>query len=325
MGRKHVFAFVMILLLVGFTSGISNLCALGNIPSSCSLSASSLKYAAPPASYTLTGTATASINKTGDWASFIANSIVMLIQIQGCTYDASTDYRFGNGGVTNGTGLLTLNSGLHEFRQIMSATPAATTVALVLDKAVVNSYVNSATSTFQLVLVPFCDTIIINADLTVPSWNGATGGVLALFAKTLQLNAAIFADGAGFRGAPSTNGTDVHDQANIYAAVLGGSSRGYKGEGVCGGPSGLPKYIRYTSGLDCDRGAPGNAGGGASGRDVGGGGGANAGDGGNGGGFKAAGNPGGDLGLGIRGSKLTFAASPMRLFFGRYHFINRYF
>ena len=73
---KHAFTFVVSLMLVTLTYGTSNLCGLGQIPSSCSLSTSSLKYAAPPAVYTLTSGATsAEINKTGsDWQDFMQNT-----------------------------------------------------------------------------------------------------------------------------------------------------------------------------------------------------------------------------------------------------------
>ncbi len=136
------------------------------------------------------------------------------------------------------------------------------------------------------------------------TWNGATGGVLALdVASQLTLGGTVALDAQGYRGGAgeiyTAAKTPPTPLATDYVTLSTQTTNGSKGEGIAG----TPKYIAnatltaatntgnegYPSGSFA-RGAPGNAAGGATDADPtandqndGGGGGANGGTGGNGG------------------------------------------
>ncbi len=158
--------------------------------------------------------------------------------------------------------------------------------------------------TWQIVRVPQYLNFTASGPLYTARWDGASGGVISLdVAKTLTLSSAINADGYGFRGggqnvwgkaattvAPSSwtaNKGAVTDYVYpinpIIQSLAGftytsgtsfdGGPDGFKGEGIAGTPaytyaSGDAATVKAASwgypGGDKARGAPGNAGGGAT-------------------------------------------------------------
>ena len=109
---------------------------------------------------------------------------------------------------------------------------------------------------------------------------------MVVLATTIRLG-NVNLRGKGFRGGPLVdriyNGgaylQGYRDDSSIRVNV---SFNGPKGEGFIGMPRFLSAPSTYPNGLDCARGAPGNAGGGGNFVDCGAGGGANAGRGGDG-------------------------------------------
>ena len=182
--------------------------------------------------------------------------------------------------------------------------------------------------TFQVVWVPNYNNGTLSGNLTAPAWNGSTGGIVALNIEgVLTLGGrTINVDGLGFRGAAglyqsgaaSALNTDYRFGAptayNTTTLTQVTGADGEKGEGIAGTPAWIENpttvaadvvtagSVACASGTSaaCNepgypqgsmaRGAPGNAGGGATDSDptandenAGGGGGANGGAGGEGG------------------------------------------
>jgi uncharacterized repeat protein (TIGR01451 family) len=200
-----------------------------------------------------------------------------------------------------------------------------------------NSYTSAAASssqgvqTFQVIRVPQYTDATLSSGLTALPWNGATGGVMALdVASQLTLGGTVAMDGLGFRGGGgiditgSTTGANTDTVTDSPATLpalpppANSGANGSKGEGIAGTPHWIAPPIStivhtttatstnqtYVEGYpngSFARGAPGNAGGGATdvnpaanNQNDGGGGGANGGTGGIGGfGWNSAGISGG--------------------------------
>ena len=178
--------------------------------------------------------------------------------------------------------------------------------------------------TFQVIRVPNYASATLTSGLTASAWNGSTGGVLALnVSGTLTLNGAtVSVNGLGFRGAAGLflNGTTgaantdylftAPSTYNTTTLTVTAGADGGKGEGIAGTPEWVENVTGVTGGAvtagtvvntgqsypegyplgSVARGAPGNAGGGATDgnpasndQNGGGGGGGNGGDGGQGG------------------------------------------
>ncbi|HXA77782.1 MAG TPA: hypothetical protein VNV41_11690, partial [Candidatus Acidoferrales bacterium] len=189
-----------------------------------------------------------------------------------------------------------------------------------------NAYTNAVDTTtqgiqtFQVIRVPQYTSATLSSGLTALAWNGATGGVLALdIAAQLTLGGTVVTDGLGFRGgggidlkgsATGANTDTVTDSPAALPALPPPAHSGAnasKGEGIAGTPHwiapALATIVHATTATSTNqtvaeglpngsfaRGAPGNAGGGATDADPaandqndGGGGGANGGTGGSGG------------------------------------------
>jgi uncharacterized repeat protein (TIGR01451 family) len=189
-----------------------------------------------------------------------------------------------------------------------------------------NSYATVAASatqgqqTFQVIRVPQYSSATLSSSLAAFPWNGSVGGVLALdIASQLTLGGTVTLDGDGFRGgggislsgsaAGANTDTVTTSPATLPNPPPGAGANGSKGEGIAGTPHWVAPSLSsitpggtatavstgqaYTEGLpngSFARGAPGNAGGGATDanpaandQNDGGGGGANGGTGGQGG------------------------------------------
>jgi len=174
--------------------------------------------------------------------------------------------------------------------------------------------------TFQVIRVPQYTSAALSSGLTALAWNGATGGVLALdIASQLTLGGTVATDGLGLRGGGgidlrgATTGANTDTVTASPAALptlpppANSGANASKGEGIAGTPHWIAPPLStithattatstnqtYLEGFpngSFARGAPGNAGGGATDADPpandqndGGGGGANGGTGGTGG------------------------------------------
>ncbi|GAA3997381.1 hypothetical protein GCM10022631_04950 [Deinococcus rubellus] len=249
-----------------------------------------------------------------------AGDLVLIVQMQDALINNSDSVSYGDG--SSGRGYTNLRSaGYYEFNVVSGITGTT----LTLQNALANTYTNASANTstgqrrFQIVRVPQFSALTLASDISVPTWNGDTGGVFALnVAGTLDFNGkTIDASSAGFRGGGSrqddvVSGQKIVNYATPYSATVSNYGA-FKGEGIAGTPrfvrdltktsvaytgtdlgtSGYPTgtvtlgvtgtTASVTGGLDRSRGAPGNAGGGGDQHNAGGGGGGNVGMGGTGG------------------------------------------
>lgn len=250
-----------------------------------------------------------------------AGSLLLVIQMQDASINTSNSVQYGNG--STGQGFTAINNaGNYEF---VTATGPIAGGSVPISGAgagggLVFGYTNAAAtttkgiSTYQVVLVPQYTSATLGA-VTAASWNGSSGGIIALdVAGQLNLGGAtVHADGVGFRGGAGMqltgNAAGLNtDYQFVAPATYAGTARtgvdAPKGEGVAG----TSKFVEYnniylrtiagvgypsgTATVDGSmaHGAPGNAGGGGTDSDpanndqnAGGGGGANGGAGGFGG------------------------------------------
>jgi hypothetical protein len=265
-----------------------------------------------------------------------SGDILLIIQMQGAQINSTNSSSYGDGtGVA--TGYLNngqLLAGNMEYAVASSSVPL-TGGTLNLVSGLANSYQNSAYGangqyTYQVLRVPIYYDLTLTGDITAPAWDGASGGVLVLFATdNINLNShKIQASGSGFRGGGGRALSGAGALSNTdYTTSASSNANGSKGEGIAG----TPKYVfksstnfittyaveGYPNGSYA-MGAPGNAGGGgtdgnpsSNDQNTGGGGGANGGVGGVGGyawssAFASGGGPGSVFGQ----------ASPSRLVMG---------
>ena len=210
----------------------------------------------------VTGGASSSItvnNNTG----LAVGDLVLIIQMQGATINtASTDSTWGAITAIN-------NCGNNEFQEISSISGNT----LTFDCTVKNSYTVAGKT--QVIRVMRYSAVTINAGgvLTAPTWNGSTGGVLAVEVQgnTIINNAGgLDMTAKGFRGGAFENQTK-YGVRNVVD--LWWDAGAYKGESVAGDTA----FYRTLGGGFC-KGAPANGGGGGNAHNCGGGGGANAGN-----------------------------------------------
>ena len=213
-----------------------------------------------------------------------SSDILLVIQMQGAQFTSSNTIAYGNG--STGSGYLN-NAGLlaGKMEYVVAASAVALTGGvrtLTLHSALVNSYQSSAYGasgqyTFQVIRVPVYYNLTLGATITPPAWNGATGGVIVLYAaQTLNMNGqTINAAGAGFRGGggkqfSNGGGSGVYTD---YMALSTAKANGSKGEGIAGTPRyinnnwaspALDNVVEGYPGGSMNMGAPGNAGGGAT-------------------------------------------------------------
>lgn len=309
----------------GALSGIINTYYRGN--ASVASGATSIPVnAADP--YTTTGGAATPI---------AAGDLLLVIQMQDAGINSSNTSAYGDG--TNGTGYTALNkAGQYEF---VTATGAISGSAIPVTP-LVYSYTNAAATAtagvkkYQIIRVPqYSSATLSGTNLTAIPWNGTVGGILAIDVAG-QLNwggGSINVTGRGFRGGggrPLTGGAGANTDYRTSYTV---NANANKGEGIAGTPnryftptpasattvtttnaagtvtnSAIEGYPNGSHG----RGAPGNAGGGATdgnpaanNQNAGGGGGAGYGSGGKGGNAWSSGVTSGGFG----GSGVTMNAA----------------
>lgn len=211
-------------------------------------------------------------------ASFAAGDLIMIIQMQGATINTNIGW-WNPTDSTYGEVLFYRSCGNYQLAQI-NAVPNGTT--LNLDCAVQDTY--KVAGKTQIVKIPRYTALTINSGgvLTCPTWNGTTGGVLAVEVDgniVVNSGGLIDATGKGFRGGARHQAAT--GSFGIDNVVVSNPNHGAeKGEGIAGSqadydviwtPSGASGAGRYG------RGAPANGGGGGLANNSGGGGGANGG------------------------------------------------
>ncbi len=228
---------------------------------------------------------------------------VLLIQMKGASINTANTSSFGD--------TTSLNyAGNYEVATICSVSNDS---VYFFNELIHNYDVN-----YKVQLVKFGEYYSANVIDTVKaqSWNSTTGkgGVLAIKVESdLTLNAPLFADSTGYKGAAfyMHSGTcgffNPVGSGFAYDATSGSAANGaYKGEGVADVPATL----------DGARGAPANGGGGGNNHNNGGGGGANLTAGGNGGGNFSTGPTGCTGNYQGRGGKPLSNWSNTKIFLG---------
>lgn len=247
----------------------------------------------PLSATSLTGT-----GATTGATNLAVGDLVMLVQMQGSTIDASNTDSYGDGvagGTANGTTSRT--AGTYEYAVVNAAYTAGTSANLTLRDNLTNSYTLAAATTtagrqtYQVIRIPQYAALTLNGTISPPAWNGQLGGVLALdVAGPLNLNGnSLDASGKGFRGGGGRKlggvGTTAGYANSDYrlsganaTATANSSTGGSKGEGTAGTPIFVSNYSAsatagaiantgaangYPNG-DNGRGAPGTAGGGGT-------------------------------------------------------------
>jgi uncharacterized repeat protein (TIGR01451 family) len=259
----------------------------------------------------------------GAQTAIAAGDLLLVIQMQDAAINSTNTGAYGDGSPGDpALGSTSLNnSGNFEF---VTATSALPTTGGTLNfrgtgptSGLLNTYTSAAATAtqgqrqYQVVRVPQYTSATLSSTLTAMAWNGATGGVLALdVASQLSLGGTVSVNALGFRGGAGRQLAGGAGAATDYVTLSTNAANGSKGEGIAGtqryvanatltnltntGAEGLPNGS-YS------RGAPGNAGGGATDahpaandQNSGGGGGGNGGAGGQGGfGWSSAGIVGG--------------------------------
>jgi uncharacterized repeat protein (TIGR01451 family) len=272
---------------------------------------------------------------SGAQSAIAIGDLLLVIQMQDAQINSTNTSSYGSGLPGDPSGSTSLGtSGQFEF---VTATSAVAVTGGTLSftgtgvgGGLLNTYTSAVASntsvppqgiqTFQVIRVPQYTSATLSSGLTALSWNGATGGVLALdVASQLTLGGTVVTDGLGFRGGGgidligSTTGANtdtVFPSPATLPALPPPANSGAdasKGEGIAGTPhwvsptqstivhttTATSTGQTYAEGLpngSFARGAPGNAGGGATdanpaanNQNDGGGGGANGGAGGVGG------------------------------------------
>ena len=248
-----------------------------------------------------------------------SGDIVLVIQMQGAKINVPASVTSGLYGANSSgksAGFLPTNmlAGTMEFAIATNAVPVGGGV-LNISAGLTYSYQSSAFGTdgqytYQVIRVPSFYNIQLTSTITTPKWNGAVGGVSVFNAvNQFDLNGQLItALGAGFRGGGAVAKSGAPGNLLDNYTMSTNNANGSKGEGIAG----TPRYLNvnmalvdnvvegYPSGSFA-RGAPGNAGGGATDsnppandQNAGGGGGGNGGAGGQGGnGWKTVGVSGG--------------------------------
>ena len=205
-----------------------------------------------------------------------AGDLLLVMQMQGADIDFTNTDSYGHGGAaaTPASGYTALNNtGRYEYVMATSAVIAGSVSVsgLGTGSGLINTYTAAAATasagqrTFQVIRVPQYTTATTSNTLTAAAWNGSVGGVLAIDTSgALTLSGTVSLDGLGFRGAPGIQrggATGLANTDRVTSATL--AANGNKAEGIAGTPLGTSAGNGYPGG-DAARGAPGNAGGGAT-------------------------------------------------------------
>lgn len=193
--------------------------------------------------------------------------LVLIIQMQGA--DITTTNTSSYGTIVNYN-----NTGSYELKTVYNVSGNT----IYFCDGLTNSYTQSGRSRAQVVRIPRLSTLSVSSGVTITgnSWNGTTGGIVALeMYNNTTLDGIISASEIGFRGGVDVNNVSIASgSANntVYVSSTSVNNDAAKGESIVG------NQTDYESlGGSLGRGAPANGGGGGNGHNAGGGGGSNAG------------------------------------------------
>jgi len=283
---------------------------------------------------------------SGSSTQFAAGDLALVIQMQAAQINSTNTNSYGDGLPGDpASGVTSLNNtGQFEFVTVTAVTAGSGTETLTISGTgsgggLLNTYATAVASssrgiqTFQVIRVPQYSSASLSSSLGAFAWNGSVGGVLAIdVASQLTLGGTVSLDGQGFRGAGGRILAGGTGAGSDDLTLSTNNANGSKAEGIAGTPhyvapalSGITPASTATStaqtyleGLpngSYARGAPGNAGGGATDanppandQNSGGGGGGNGGAGGIGGfGWSSAGLVGGFGGVAFPASTSVVA------------------
>jgi outer membrane protein OmpA-like peptidoglycan-associated protein len=189
-----------------------------------------------------------------------AGDLLMVIQMQGATIDTANTIAYGNVTAVGSAG----NYELVDVTAVNTGTNVVT-----LRTGLRFAYTTAGRT--QVVRVPQLTSLTVTAPGTIVAneWNGATGGVVALYVQgTATINSPISVAGRGFRGGAADNGASGNNETGYVSADLTRAAE--RGEGIAGDAT-----TYDTLGGRYGRGAAANGGGGGNAHNGGGGGGAN--------------------------------------------------
>ncbi|MEO8355235.1 MAG: sortase [Chloroflexota bacterium] len=266
-----------------------------------------------------------------------SGDLLLVIQMQGADINSTNTDAYGNGIAGDpGSGNLAagLSAGQYEY---VVATSAVVAGSVSISSGLVNNYFdqdfpvgagNQGQRRYQVIRIPQYSSATVTGTLTSLPWNGIVGGVVAVdVAGTLNFNGnSVNVNGQGFRGGGGVKYRGGTGSLTDYRTLSTNPANASKGEGIAGTPRLIFNGSTVTDlGIALEgypngsfaRGAPGNAGGGATDgnpadndENAGGGGGGNGGAGGKGGfSWDSVLDSGG-----FGGS--AFSASPSRLVMG---------
>ncbi|HTD35519.1 MAG TPA: hypothetical protein VK665_17765, partial [Candidatus Elarobacter sp.] len=179
---------------------------------------------------------------TGDAGVAIATGdLLLVIQMQGATFNASNSSAYGDG--STGSGYTSATAGTYEY--VVANGNLATTGGTLAIKGtnsngLIHAYTASGSSRFQVIRVPQYYAPTIGASLTALAWNGTAGGVLVIDSANLMSSggATISVDGEGFRGGGARQLAGDNTAANgDYMSSNAKNAHGQKGEGIAGTPT----------------------------------------------------------------------------------------
>jgi alpha-tubulin suppressor-like RCC1 family protein len=193
----------------------------GTVSANTNLNTSSICGRGTPdmISFVVTGTVNAgasSLAVTATPTGLAANDEVIIINLKGTITDSTY-------------------TGLYEFKRIQSISA----MTITFTSAISNTYGNAATGQrIMLQRVPNYTNVTINSgvSMTISSWNGITGGVLAFRANgTVTVNGAngINIIGKGFRGGASTIASQNANGGESYNGFAGAGGK-YNTAGITG-------------------------------------------------------------------------------------------
>ncbi len=213
--------------------------------------------------------------------------LLLFIQMQDAAINFTNTGAYGDNSPGDpATGVSALNNaGNFEF---VTATTAAPNTGGTLsftgtgpNGGLLNTYTEAAyiagtqgQRTFQVIRVPQYTSATLAAGFTAMAWNGSVGGVAAIdVASQLTLGGPVVLDALGFRGGGGRKLTGGTGAATDYLTLSTNNANGSKGEGIAGTPIYLTNTTftalitgtveGYPNGSYA-RGAPGDAGGGAT-------------------------------------------------------------
>lgn len=192
-----------------------------------------------------------------------AGDLVLVIQMQGATIDATDTSAYGSVSALN-------SAGRYEFVSVSSVAGRRINLNCGLQ------YDYTVAGHTQLIRVPQLTSLTVTSPgtITAPAWNGTSGGIVALHVQgnaAINVTGGISVNGLGFRGGvlENSSGAAGAPPLTIYRSTAN-TDGGEKGEGIAGFQT---EYDALNGRYG--RGAPANGGGGGNSHNAGGAGGSN--------------------------------------------------